>query len=243
MTTLTIPSLLEILREYSLEEGLADRLDLTCADRQWLRLEATDDFELWLISWPARHRHRLARPRRRERSLHVARRLADRVHLERRAARPDPRRGAGPRVRGSHIHDVATIGRDTGALAARLPPRLTAMTRYELVRGRLAAHRRRARPGVRGERAPVSTGRLVRRRRRDARRRPVPARPGDAAPGYREVLAGRRAGRHPPGGPAGGRGRGAPGRCTRWWSSATCSSGASTRAARPAWRRRRTTPG
>ena len=53
MTTLTIPSLLEVLRDHSLDDRLADRLDPTLPGRQWLRLDSSDDFELWLISWPA----------------------------------------------------------------------------------------------------------------------------------------------------------------------------------------------
>jgi hypothetical protein len=138
MTTLTIPSLLEILREYSLEECLADRLDLTCPERQWLRLEATDDFELWLISWPAGagtgwHDHGAASGAFTTLRGSLTEYTWDGV-LHARTLNA----GAGRAFGSSHVHDVSNESDWASALSLHAyTPRLTAMTRYELVRGHL----------------------------------------------------------------------------------------------------------
>lgn len=55
MTQLTVLPLLETLREHADDPDLYDLLDLSGdagAEREAIRLLATDDYELWLISWP-----------------------------------------------------------------------------------------------------------------------------------------------------------------------------------------------
>src|SRR5262245_26850451 len=52
MTTLTFPSLLEVLREHTRTPGLDEALDLDLPQRQWRRIAADDGVELWLLAWP-----------------------------------------------------------------------------------------------------------------------------------------------------------------------------------------------
>jgi hypothetical protein len=137
MTTLTIPSLLEILREYSLDDGLAGRLDPSLPDRQWLRLEATDDFELWLISWPAGagtgwHDHGAASG-----AFTTLRGTLTEYTWDGVMHARTVRQGAGRAFGSSHIHDV-TNASDAPTLSLHAyTPRLVTMTKYELVRGHL----------------------------------------------------------------------------------------------------------
>ena len=83
-----------------------------------------------------RLQHRLARPRLGERRLRGAHRLADRVRLDRRRHRQHPQR-VGARVR-RQPHPRRRQPRHQAAVSLHAyAPRLAAMTRYELVRGRL----------------------------------------------------------------------------------------------------------
>ncbi|XBB65309.1 cysteine dioxygenase family protein [Nocardioides sp. WV_118_6] len=53
MTQLAVPSLLEVVRNHAADPDLHHLLDHDPYERSWIRLLTTDDYELWLISWPA----------------------------------------------------------------------------------------------------------------------------------------------------------------------------------------------
>lgn len=137
MTTLTIPSVLEVLREHSLEPGVTERLDLSHPDRQWLRLAADEDVEVWLISWPPGagtgwHDHGAASGAFTTLRGTLTEHTWDGVVHARTLTQ-----GAGRAFGSSHLHDV-TNGSDEPALSLHAyTPRLVAMTKYELVRGHL----------------------------------------------------------------------------------------------------------
>ena len=52
MTQLAVLPLLEVVREHAADPDLLHLLDRDPAERTWIRLLATEDYELWLISWP-----------------------------------------------------------------------------------------------------------------------------------------------------------------------------------------------
>ncbi len=131
----------ELIREVAASyPDLPDRLPedpAISADRSWRRLEV-GGHELWLIGWPAGsqtgwHDHGAATE---GAFMTVAGRLAEyawdgAVHARTLAA------GAGRLFGGRHIHNVVN---DSGAAAVSLhayTPRLSTMTRYEYVGGRL----------------------------------------------------------------------------------------------------------
>ena len=112
-------------------------VDLTVPDRTWVRVEHGVDADIWLITWPAGsstgwHDHGSATGAFvvLEGSLteYVWTGVATATTLE------------SPGVRefdGSHIHDVVNHGVRTAVSLHAYAPSLAAMTRYELVRGRL----------------------------------------------------------------------------------------------------------
>ena len=53
MTQLAVLPLLEVVRDRAADPDLLDLLTPLPDERSWLRLLATEDYELWLISWPA----------------------------------------------------------------------------------------------------------------------------------------------------------------------------------------------
>ena len=53
MTRLAVLPLLEVVRDHAADPDLLDLLTPLPDERSWLRLLATEDYELWLISWPA----------------------------------------------------------------------------------------------------------------------------------------------------------------------------------------------
>ena len=52
MTQLAVLPLLEVVRDHAADPDLLHLLDPAPAERSWIRLLTTDDYELWLISWP-----------------------------------------------------------------------------------------------------------------------------------------------------------------------------------------------
>ena len=138
MTALTIPSLLEVLRDYSHDESLADRLDPTLPARQRLCLDASDDVELWLISWPPGtgtgwHDHGAASG-----AFVVLRGTLTEYTWDGVNRARTLNHGAGRAFRSNHVHDVANQTDGAPALSLHAyTPRLVAMTTYELVRGHL----------------------------------------------------------------------------------------------------------
>lgn len=51
-TQLAVLPLLEVVRGHAADPDLLQLLDHDPHERSWIRLLATDDYELWLISWP-----------------------------------------------------------------------------------------------------------------------------------------------------------------------------------------------
>lgn len=114
-------------------------LDLTGSERTWRRLPTGSgvDVELWLITWPVGtstgwHDHGSAsgafttlRGSLREYSWNGS------VHVR------TLDQGYGRHFDASHIHDVANEGSEPAVSLHAYSPSLPAMTRYELVRGRL----------------------------------------------------------------------------------------------------------
>lgn len=52
-TQLAVLPLLETLRDHADDPDLYEVLDLDATERTWVRVKATAEYELWLISWPA----------------------------------------------------------------------------------------------------------------------------------------------------------------------------------------------
>lgn len=52
MTQLAVLPLLEVVREHAADPDLLHLLDHDPHERTWIRLLRTEDYELWLISWP-----------------------------------------------------------------------------------------------------------------------------------------------------------------------------------------------
>ena len=52
MTQLAVLPLLEVVREHAADPDLLHLLDHDPDERTWIRLLTTEDYELWLISWP-----------------------------------------------------------------------------------------------------------------------------------------------------------------------------------------------
>ena len=114
-------------------------LDLSGAERTWRRLPAQSDaeVELWLITWPVGtstgwHDHGSAggafttlRGSLREYSWNGS------VHVR------TLDQGQGRHFDASHIHDVVNVGTEPAVSLHAYSPSLPAMTRYDLVRGRL----------------------------------------------------------------------------------------------------------
>lgn len=114
-------------------------VDLSGTERTWRRLSAQPDadVELWLITWPVGtstgwHDHGSAsgafttlRGSLTEFSWNGS------VHVRTLA------QGQGRHFDASHIHDVANEGTETAVSLHAYSPSLPAMTRYELLRGRL----------------------------------------------------------------------------------------------------------
>jgi quercetin dioxygenase-like cupin family protein len=52
-SALAVLPLLEVVRDHAADRDLLDLLDPQPDERTWTRLLVTDDYELWLISWPS----------------------------------------------------------------------------------------------------------------------------------------------------------------------------------------------
>lgn len=139
--TATRPHVADLLTHHAARPDVLDGVDLTGQERTWQRLEtdATTDAaaELWLIVWPAGtgtgwHDHGSAsgaflilRGTLTEYSWNGSR------HVRTLEA------GNGRHFGGSHIHDVVNEGLQPAVSLHAYAPSLAAMTRYDLVRGRL----------------------------------------------------------------------------------------------------------
>lgn len=135
MSATTVLPLLSALRDHARDPGLHGLLDPEATERQWLEIPTSSDFQLWLISWPPGaatgwHDHGDAAG-----AFTVLRgRLAERswaagVHLEWFWA------GDSRAFAGGHVHDVRNDDSTPTLSLHAYAPRLTTMTRYELVDG------------------------------------------------------------------------------------------------------------
>ena len=128
---------LEVLREVARRPGLAGLVEHHPSERRWHRIETDQDVELWLISWPPGtctgwHDHGTARG--------AFATLQGRLTEDSWAGRAFRRRlGAGDaRTFPSwHVHDVSNQGSEHALSLHAYAPALTAMTRYQVVDGRL----------------------------------------------------------------------------------------------------------
>ncbi|CUR57135.1 putative cysteine dioxygenase [metagenome] len=122
-------------------EDLLASVDLTFPERTWVRLEApTDDVpdaELWLITWPVGsstgwHDHGSASG-----AFTVLRGTLTEYAWTGVATARTLATGQLRQFDGKHIHDVVNHGTGTAVSLHAYAPSLAAMTRYELLRGRL----------------------------------------------------------------------------------------------------------
>ena len=112
-------------------------VDLTVPERTWVRVEHGQDADIWLITWPAGsstgwHDHGSAA------GAFVVLEGALTEYVWTGVATATTLTSPGVReFDGSHIHDVVNHGVRTAVSLHAYAPSLAAMTRYELVRGRL----------------------------------------------------------------------------------------------------------
>lgn len=112
-------------------------VDLTVPERTWIRVQHGEDADIWLITWPAGsstgwHDHGTAAGAfvvlEGQLTEYVWSGVATATTLQSQGVRE---------FGGSHIHDVINHGVRTAVSLHAYAPSLSAMTRYELVRGRL----------------------------------------------------------------------------------------------------------
>ncbi|MCY4726926.1 cysteine dioxygenase family protein [Nocardioides sp. STR2] len=126
----------------ALAEHLATRdplahVDLSVPERTWARVGTGAGADIWLITWPAGsstgwHDHGSASGA----FVVLTGSLTEYVWTG--VARAATLRASTVReFDGSHVHDVVNHGTDTAVSLHAYAPGLAAMTRYELVRGRL----------------------------------------------------------------------------------------------------------
>lgn len=122
-------------------DDLLATVDLTVPERTWVRLPARVDdapgAELWLITWPVGsstgwHDHGSASG-----AFAVLRGTLTEYTWTGVATARTLARGQLRQFDGSHVHDVVNHGSGTAVSLHAYAPSLAAMTRYELVRGRL----------------------------------------------------------------------------------------------------------
>ena len=125
------------LAQYLSTHDPLQHVDLTLPERTWVRVEHGDDADIWLITWPAGsstgwHDHGSASGAfvvlEGQLTEYVWTGVATATTLQSPGARE---------FDGSHIHDVVNHGVRTAVSLHAYAPSLAAMTRYELVRGRL----------------------------------------------------------------------------------------------------------
>jgi hypothetical protein len=124
------------LAQYLATHDPLQGVDLTVPDRTWVRVESGADAEIWLITWPLGsstgwHDHGSASGA----FVVLTGSLTEYVWTG--VATASTRGGSVREFDGSHIHDVVNHGDRVAVSLHAYAPSLAAMTRYELVRGRL----------------------------------------------------------------------------------------------------------
>ena len=135
---LTVPPLLQTLRDLAADPGLPDLIQPDAVERRWVEVPIGPDLQAWLISWPGGtstgwHDHGAA-------AAGAFATLSGRLTEYTWHSGPYARTLGPGRDRGfpaGHIHDVHNLAR-TPALSLHVyAPRLTTMSRYRLEDGRL----------------------------------------------------------------------------------------------------------
>jgi predicted metal-dependent enzyme (double-stranded beta helix superfamily) len=125
------------LAQYLSRRDPLQGVDLTFPERTWQRVESGPDADIWLITWPVGsstgwHDHGAAS------GAFVVLQGALTEYVWTGVAKASTLEAPGVReFDGSHIHDVVNHGAETAVSVHAYAPSLAAMTRYELVRGRL----------------------------------------------------------------------------------------------------------
>jgi quercetin dioxygenase-like cupin family protein len=131
----------DALAEHLLTDDPLAAVDLTVPERTWVRLGARTDVgpavELWLITWPVGsstgwHDHGSASG-----AFTVLRGTLTEYAWTGVATARTLAAGQLRQFDGHHVHDVVNHGSGTAVSLHAYAPSLAAMTRYELVRGRL----------------------------------------------------------------------------------------------------------
>lgn len=126
------------LAQYLSRRDPLQGLDLTVPERTWARVESGAGTDIWLITWPVGsstgwHDHGSASGA----FVVLTGTLTEYVWTG--VATATTLSGSVREFGGSHIHDVINHGDRTAVSLHAYAPSLAAMTRYELVRGRLQA--------------------------------------------------------------------------------------------------------
>ena len=117
-------------------------------DRRFELLEAADDFEVWVIHWPAGGQLDLHDHGGSAGALWVrSGTLVEGVLMDGRVRRRRVRSGHGTSFGPSHVHDVVNRGPGPATSVHAYSPPLASMTFYRSERGRLAADRTDYRAG------------------------------------------------------------------------------------------------
>ena len=133
----TSPTARAALAQYLSNHDPLRTVDLTFPERTWERVENGVDADIWLITWPAGsstgwHDHGSAS------GAFVVLEGSLTEYTWTGVATASTLESPGVReFDGSHIHDVVNHGTETAVSLHAYAPGLAAMTRYELLRGRL----------------------------------------------------------------------------------------------------------
>jgi predicted metal-dependent enzyme (double-stranded beta helix superfamily) len=126
------------LAQYLSRRDPLREVDLTFPERTWERVESSATADIWLITWPVGsstgwHDHGSAS------GAFVVLRGSLTEYVWTGVATGNTLTSSVREFAGSHIHDVVNHGTETAVSLHAYAPSLAAMTRYELVRGRLQA--------------------------------------------------------------------------------------------------------
>ena len=139
MTQLAVLPLLQVVRDHAADSGLHGLLDPRPLERAWLRLLATDDYELWLISWPAGaatdwHDHGASAG-----AFTVLRGTLTEHTFDGGLQLVDHHAGDGKAFGAGYAHDVRNETEVPALSLHAYSPRLTTMTRFQFRGDRLEA--------------------------------------------------------------------------------------------------------
>jgi hypothetical protein len=124
------------LAQYLSRRDPLQGIDLTFPERTWARVETGAGADIWLITWPVGsstgwHDHGSAS------GAFVVLQGSLTEYVWTGVATANTLTSSVREFGGSHIHDVVNHGTETAVSLHAYAPSLAAMTRYELVRGRL----------------------------------------------------------------------------------------------------------